>query len=565
MENKKSQMTEAELYREERKKRLASASKKNAKQSPQMSKAKKIAGKTISIILIVLLACGAIYGLLQFFGVPQKTLTATKIGDQKVSVAKYNLYYMDVYQQIYGQAQQVEAQYGKGTGVQLTGYDPTKSPMEQAYPHGKIEGVDIEKPTWADFFREETNQYLQSFLSYAKLAREAKITLTEEQTKSIDEQIKSLREAAKKQDYSLDRYLSHIYGKGVSEKLLREALEERMLASNFANQKSEELKGSITPEKIDKEFAANKGMYTVANVSAFQVPVDLSKVSSDATAEEKETARKEALAKAKEKADAYVAASTSLDAFVEQAKKENKNATSDKIQNNNIAPADLGEAAEKWLLDANRKIGDVTAIESGNSYLVLYVSVLPHKNTSKPVDVRHILIAFPDNGVDDKKNPKPVTDAQKAETKKKADEIYAEFLKNPTEENFIALAKAKTQDPGSKENGGLYQEISADGKMPDGSTLVPEFANWCHAEGRKVGDTGIVETSYGYHIMYLAGNDYPQAWETAAKNTLASNANSEFEKSILEDKANAIHPSKYVIKWASTQLESFIQKQFISK
>ena len=36
--------------------------------------------------------------------------------------------------------------------------------------------------------------------------------------------------------------------------------------------------------------------------------------------------------------------------------------------------------------------------------------------------------------------------------------------------------------------------------------MVTAFEDWCYASGRKSGDTGIVETEYGYHVMYFVGN-----------------------------------------------------------
>ena len=62
-----------------------------------------------------------------------------------------------------------------------------------------------------------------------------------------------------------------------------------------------------------------------------------------------------------------------------------------------------------------------------------------------------------------------------------------------TSENFAAVARAVSQDPGSKERGGDY------GVFPPGQ-MVPEF----DAGIRSVppgGITGIVETQYGYHII----------------------------------------------------------------
>ena len=36
--------------------------------------------------------------------------------------------------------------------------------------------------------------------------------------------------------------------------------------------------------------------------------------------------------------------------------------------------------------------------------------------------------------------------------------------------------------------------------------MVDAFENWCFDASRATGDTGIVETEYGYHVMYFVGN-----------------------------------------------------------
>ena len=35
--------------------------------------------------------------------------------------------------------------------------------------------------------------------------------------------------------------------------------------------------------------------------------------------------------------------------------------------------------------------------------------------------------------------------------------------------------------------------------------MVTEFNDWCFDASRTAGDTGIVETTYGYHVMYFSG------------------------------------------------------------
>ena len=112
-----------------------------------------------------------------------------------------------------------------------------------------------------------------------------------------------------------------------------------------------------------------------------------------------------------------------------------------------------------------------------------------------------------------------------------AEKIYAEWQAGEaTEESFAALAAVHTTDPGSQETGGLYEDVTE-------GMMVPAFNDWCFDEARQTGDTGIVETEYGHHIMYfVASNDDgtvdvrhillqstdPDAWKETVKADLVS-------------------------------------------
>ncbi len=101
------------------------------------------------------------------------------------------------------------------------------------------------------------------------------------------------------------------------------------------------------------------------------------------------------------------------------------------------------------------------------------------------VRARHILISTLDS------DRKPLPEEQKAEAKKKAEEILA---KAKAGEDFAELAKTYTDDPGSKENGGEY--TFGRGEM------VKEFEDTAFA--LKPGEiSGLVETTFGYHIIKL--------------------------------------------------------------
>lgn len=154
-----------------------------------------------------------------------------------------------------------------------------------------------------------------------------------------------------------------------------------------------------------------------------------------------------------------------------------------------------------------RQVGDLTIIvnetKSGekttiNGYYVLrFGSVSDNKIQLK--DVRHILISF-EGGKKDANGNVTYTDAEKKAAKAKAEKLLEEYKAGEmTEEKFAELAKKNTGDTGSKENGGLYEDIYP-------GQMVTNFNDWCFDETRKPGEVGIVESEYGYHIMYFVGD-----------------------------------------------------------
>lgn len=559
MENNQVEKSQAELYREERKKRMENAAKKNAKKSPQMTKAKKVIGKVVAIVLAVVVCLAAVYGIFNFFGIPQKVLTAATIGDERVPVAKYNFYYMDMYLNTYNQSQSYDSQYGAGYGAMYTGYDSSKSPMEQEYP-GTLEDFEGESATWADYFRVQSLKYLQTYLAYAKLAKEAGMSLDEDELADIDEQVESIRSSAESNDYSLNRYLTKIYGKGVNEKLLREVMEERQLAYKYAQQKQEDVETGVTDAQIEEEYTANPAEYALVTLNGFVVSADTSAIADDATDDEKTAATEAAMADAKAKAEGYAAKVNSAETLLEQAKAYNSTATEASVKLEDVTGTTLvstfSQAASDWAYAAERAVGDVTVVETSKGYAVLYMAVLPHKDMSKPVDVRHILIQF-DTTTDGSGNTVALTSAEKEAYYQQAQAIYNQFLENPTEENFATLANNNSDDTGSNTNGGLYEDVHV-------GDMVTAFNDWCFDPNRKPGDSGIIETNYGYHVMYYVGNDNEETWKSTVRSTLASDALSAFDDEIVNGETYKINESDLMIKWSVSQLEDLITTRYIN-
>ena len=118
---------------------------------------------------------------------------------------------------------------------------------------------------------------------------------------------------------------------------------------------------------------------------------------------------------------------------------------------------------------------------------------------SKTVDVRHILV-YPEGADGANISTEEFSDEAWAAAEESAQAILDEFLAGDrSEDSFAALANEHSQDPGSNQNGGLYEGVK-EGEM------VQTFNDWCFDADRKVGDTGIVKTNYGYHVMYFSGS-----------------------------------------------------------
>lgn len=95
----------------------------------------------------------------------------------------------------------------------------------------------------------------------------------------------------------------------------------------------------------------------------------------------------------------------------------------------------------------------------------------------KLLTVRHLLISA------DKKD-----DAAVKKAKKTTDSLMAVINKT----NFEELVKKHSQDPGSNQTGGKYEDF-VDGEM------VPEFSKYAMEE--PIGKIGYVQTDFGFHIM----------------------------------------------------------------
>lgn len=520
MANKDTQRTSAESYRDDRKARLAQSAKKSQKKSEKSKAAAKIVKMVVAIVLAVVVAGGIVWKVLDDTAAIKKNTTVFSLGDDiRVSEVEFTYYYSQYLNNIYSYAQQY-ARYGMNIGI-----DPTKSPDEQNY------GTDADgkEMLLSDYLKNETISALQSYKILYAEAIKAGYKLTDDEQKSIDDQVEELRNTAAENKYSLNAYLKASYGKGINEKFLRKQLEMQNIVSRYQSDTSKKLTDSYSAADIKAVYDKDHSTYNAVDARTLSFAIETLTAKDGETSEQLAARQKAAAAKVKAEAEAALKACTSEKAFLEQAKKKNsstenydaESATALNEAAKSTITSYVSEDAAKWAFDSARKAGDVKLFEVGSdgnvtSYVILYIN----KGSYAPMasNVRHILISFTDNA----SSSSEATDEQKKAAKASADKIYKEWQSGAkTEDSFAALAKEKSKDTGSAADGGLISGITSS------ANYVESFRNWATDSSRKVGDTGIVESEYGYHIMYYSGSDY--AWKSAIRSAKASE---DFEKQL---------------------------------
>ena len=497
------------------------AAKLTERQLAEQKEAKKIKLMTFSFtaVLAVILVVALVFAVTQFVtnsGIREKNTVALTIGDQEMSNAQLNYYYVDA---VY------EFSQTYGSYASLFGLDLTKPLNEQV--------VNPETgATWADDFLTSAKSNAQSTIALVNAAKEAGHTLTAEELNSVNSTVSTMEIYASINGYTVDQYIQAFYGPGASLESFREYSENRALAQSYYSS----YVAQLTYEEADlreaeagkeAEFSAYTYDYYYLNVSKFlQGGTTAEDGTTTYSDEERAAAVAAAEAAAKEVVAAEIASTEDLNAAI-AALAVNAEATTAPTATvcADYAYANVTTAAKEWITDASRKAGDVTYVansttstnEDGTETTTVngYYVVLFHEandNTFPLVNVRHILITPEGGTYDSATGTTKYTDEEKLAAKVKAEELLAQFLAGKAiEENFAALATEHTTDPGSKENGGLYEDVYP-------GEMVASFNDWCFAEGRKAGDTGIVETEYGYHIMFYVGDS-----ETSYRDLLIEN------------------------------------------
>ena len=483
-------------------------SKLTERQKAEQKEAKKLKLYTAAfvVVLAVLVAAALGVGITQAVsnsGIRERKSVAMTVGDETVSSAEMSYYFSDYCRNYYSQ---------NSTFLQYI-MDPTSPLNSQVYNPETGE-------TWADFMLKMAQDNVRSIYALSSAAEAAGHTLSEDEEADIDNTISTMQLYAQLYGFSdLETYLKAMYGKGSTEESYREYCRRSTLANSYYNAYSESL--SYDDAALQEAEQDNYDAYS--SFTYYSYYLSASKFLEGGTTDEngattysdEERAAADAAAEAAVKTLTDPETITSPEALDEAIAALSINQGSETPVTSTIYEDKLYTSIDTdvaaWLA-GNRKEGDLTAIaktsvstdDSGAEvttvsgyYVVWFIS---RNDNEEPLDnVRHILVAF-EGGTTDSNGVTTYSDEEKAAALAGAEDILAQWKAgDATEDSFAALAAENTDDTASAETGGLYEDISP------ASSYVTAFKEWALDSSRKPGDTGIVETEYGYHVMYYCG------------------------------------------------------------
>lgn len=470
----------------------------------------------LAIFLAAVIAVVATLGV-RYYTVPNgkegkymnpASVVATVDG-QKISIGMYDYYYASIvsYYEQY-------ASYG------YYSLDTTKD-----YSKQYTTDDDGNKISWQKFFETEALKEVEQITTYYSKALEEGVTLTSAQKKTIDKQISTLKDSASQNDVSLDQYIKANFGTYCSEDTIRIMLEQYYLSANYKGKFKCETK--VTDNDVDKYYNDHKNDYKKIEfyyiASPYDATDDNSKNESIKTAEKimaKMKDKKSVIALVPEVYSSYidsqVKSSMAQDSTLTEKKAREeavKSYESNVVTTVSGSDSPFDDKMNTWLFSDDTKVGSKKYYideSAGYIYIVLKTSKASVEE-DETYTVRHILVA-PESGSNSSSSTSEkteYTDEQWAAAKKKADSILGKFNKtDKSEYEFAKLAEQYSTDSASTSSGsndsfgGLYESVTL-------GQMVPDFEKWSIDDSRKYGDTGIVKSDYGYHIMFFI-NDCPE-------------------------------------------------------
>ena len=271
--------------------------------------------------------------------------------------------------------------------------------------------------------------------------------------------------------------------------------------------------------------------------------------------------------------------------------------------------SNIDEELAEWLFDEEREVGDKTIAVTDSYVYVIMIKNTAYRNETPLVNARHILISYDsvesmlaeeaaENEAATEDETTDETTDETAETVDNTDdaaqtdenavltasdgkeitaadgysaqtvlEAYEEALSvlekyksgENTEEAFAALAEeysADTASIGDNGEGGLYEGI-AKGQM------VKAFEDWVYDETRQPGDVDIIQTTYGWHVMYFVSRDEEAPWIKTIRSSISSEKQETMEDELKQEVSGTAVTTSFT-NFAAKEALKLINKLYVN-
>lgn len=224
---------------------------------------------------------------------------------------------------------------------------------------GSMGGEDA--TTWEAQLIDETKTQISNTVNMYLAAKAAGHELSDEDKAAIDDAVKNVKDSAKANGYNFfglttDWFLADYFGNGCTMENYRAFAEMTQLCASYAETKEPEFEPS--DEEVAAEYDKNANNYDLISYTLHTVSAE----ADGKDEEDKDTYSDEAIAAAKEQADAA-------------AKSFPTEGTSSQTKSYANATQAINEEAAKWLFDTARKAGETavfTTADGHTNYVVRY-------------------------------------------------------------------------------------------------------------------------------------------------------------------------------------------------
>ncbi len=465
-----------------------------------------------------------------------KTTTAATIDGEKYTAAEVEYYYQTAYRNFVSNSQYsyflsylglntnatLKSQSINSTAAAMLGIELPDADAESAEADSDADPLAPTGMTWHDYFLDEALDNMRVIQAALKAAEAEGFQYPAGVQAQYDDNMDALKAVAAASGISVSQYLKGNFGAGVTEKVYGEQLMRVLRYSAYADAYQDSL--TYSDSELEETYNADRNTYDHVSYEV----VSFSGAAESTTDDEGNTVEptEEEAAAALEAAQDL--AQTVLDGFqdggdLEELANEN-DGTYSKNENGTYS---AGSVMSEWLYDSARKSGDASTLADGTvQYVVVFHDRFRDENPT--IDIRHILVPLGSGSIAEGEEGYEDQQAQlKADAHAKAEELLAQWQSGEaTEDSFAALAMTESTD-GSKYDGGLYTEVYQ-------GQMVTEFNDWCFDTARQSGDTGVVDTQYGSHVMYFSGVNAAR-WQTQVAANLRTEAYTAWEEDLVKD------------------------------